>query len=262
MHPVAFEIGGFAIHWYGVFLALGVVAGVWTATRRCVLDKIQPTVITDLAPWLVGGVIVGARALFVATHWNQFAGKPLWHILNLRSGGLVFYGGLIGAVIMTYVYLRIKQLPVWRLADALAPSIALGHALGRIGCLMFGCCYGRVCELPWAIHFPEGHESHPHGVHPTQIYESLLNFGLYLALAWLYRRKKFDGQVFGAYLVSYAIVRSFVELFRGDYLPAQYHLGGWFTPAHYVSIGILGTGMLLLLRLSSGTKADGTAPLN
>ena len=207
MHPIAFDLGGFAIHWYGVLLAVGMLAGVWTATRRCVLDKLQPTVITDLAPWLVGGVIVGARTLYVISYWDvQFAGKPLWHIFNLRSGGLVFYGGLIGAVAATYIYLKVKKLPVWKVADAMAPSIALGHAIGRIGCLMFGCCFGRVCDLPWAVQFPEGHPTHPDYLHPTQIYESLLHFALYLRLAWLYRRKKFDGQVFGMYLVVYALI--------------------------------------------------------
>jgi phosphatidylglycerol:prolipoprotein diacylglycerol transferase len=100
--------------------------------------------------------------------------------------------------------------------------------------------------LPWAIRFPEGN---PLGaptfpVHPTEIYESLLNFGLYGVLAWLFRRKKFDGQVFGAYLVSYAILRSFVEMFRGDY--PQHYLGGWATPAHLVSIAILAAGLVLL----------------
>ncbi len=254
MHPIAFDFGGFAIHWYGIFLALGMLAGVWTAARRCVLDHLQPTVVTDLAPWLVGGVIVGARTLYVITYWDaQFAGQPFWHIFNLRSGGLVFYGGLIGAVTATYAYLKIKRLPVWKVADAMAPSIALGHSIGRIGCLMFGCCFGRTCDLPWAIQFPEGHPTHPNYLHPTQIYESLLNFALYLGLAWLYRRKKFDGQVFGMYLVVYALVRSFVELFRGDYSANQY-VGGWFTPAHWVSLGILVGGMILLWRLASAKK--------
>jgi phosphatidylglycerol:prolipoprotein diacylglycerol transferase len=251
VHPVAFEIGGFAIHWYGVFLAVGVVLGVWTASRRCVWDKIQPTVILDLAPWLVGGVIVGARTLYVLTYWkSQFAGQPFWHILNLRSGGLVFYGGLIGAVIATYVYLRVKKQPVWKVADALAPSIALGHAFGRIGCLMYGCCYGRACDLPWAIQFPPDHPTFPNHVHPTQIYESLLNVSLYLALAWFYRRKRYDGHVFGIYLVSYAIIRSFVELFRGDYPASQYHFGGWVSPGQFVSVGILLAGGFLLWKLA------------
>jgi len=97
--------------------------------------------------------------------------------------------------------------------------------------------------LPWAIHFPEGHETYPHGVHPTQLYDSLLNLVLYLALAWLYRRKKFDGQIFALYLMCYAVTRSLVETFRGDYDAAHRH--GGFTPAHLVSIGIFATGALL-----------------
>jgi phosphatidylglycerol:prolipoprotein diacylglycerol transferase len=97
--------------------------------------------------------------------------------------------------------------------------------------------------LPWAIHFPEGHETYPHAVHPTQIYDSLLNLALYLTLAWLYRRKKFDGQVFSVYLMCYAITRSIVESFRGDYDAAHRH--GGLTPAHLVSIGIFATGAVL-----------------
>lgn len=129
-----------------------------------------------------------------------------------------------------------------------APSIALGYVFGRIGCLLNGCCYGRVCSLPWAIRFPADNPLHPptYPVHPTEVYESLLNLGLYMALAWLHRHKKFDGQVFAVYLVSYAALRSFVELFRGDYPEYQHYLGGWATPAHLVSIGILAAGVVLL----------------
>jgi len=87
-------------------------------------------------------------------------------------------------------------------------------------------------------------------VHPTQVYDSLLNLGLYAALAWLFRRKKFDGQVFAVYLVGYALLRSFVEMFRGDYPERQHYLGGWATPAHLVSIGILAAGLILLRVLS------------
>src|SRR5207247_3325451 len=130
----------------------------------------------------------------------------------------------------------------------LAPSVALGYVFGRIGCLMNGCCYGRRCAAPWAIRYPAGHPTHPTDaaatpVHPTQIYDSLLNLGLYLFLAWLYRRKKFDGQVFAIYLLCYAVTRSFVEMFRGDY-PAE-HLRSGLTPAHLVSIGIFAAGAVL-----------------
>jgi phosphatidylglycerol:prolipoprotein diacylglycerol transferase len=146
------------------------------------------------------------------------------------------------------IFARIKKLPLWRLADILAPSIALGSFFGRWGCLMNGCCYGRPTTLPWGIQFPPYHETYPHYVHPTEIYDSLLNFALYGFLAWLYRRGKFDGLVFGAYLICYAILRSFVELFRGDYGPEHYWHG--MTPAQLVSIGVIVAGLLLLWILS------------
>ncbi|MCX6923590.1 MAG: prolipoprotein diacylglyceryl transferase, partial [Verrucomicrobia bacterium] len=114
--------------------------------------------------------------------------------------------------------------------------------------LLNGCCYGRACSLPWAIRFPEGNplNSPTYPVHPTEVYDALLSLGLYGLLAWLYRRKKFDGQVFAVYLVSYAVTRSFVEMFRGDYAEHQHYLGGWATPAHLVSILILAAGLVLL----------------
>jgi phosphatidylglycerol:prolipoprotein diacylglycerol transferase len=174
----------------------------------------------------------------------------------VQHGGLVYYGGLIGSSLGCIIYARWKKLPLWKLADILAPSVALGYVFGRIGCLMNGCCYGRVCNLPWAIHFPPGHETYPNGVHPTEVYESLLNLGLYAALAWLFRRKKFDGQIFGAYLVGYAILRSYVETFRGDYPQYQRFLSGILTPAHLVSLAILATGLVLLWLLSRVKIAD------
>jgi phosphatidylglycerol:prolipoprotein diacylglycerol transferase len=140
-----------------------------------------------------------------------------------------------------------QKLPLWKLADTMAPSIALGSAFGRIGCLMNGCCYGRACDLRWAITFPPPHAKAGIPLHPTEIYDSLLNLAFYFFLAWLFRRRKFDGQVFATYLVGYAILRSFVEYFRGDY-PVHY-LGGWATPAQVVSIGIVAGGLALFFLL-------------
>jgi phosphatidylglycerol:prolipoprotein diacylglycerol transferase len=245
MHPIAF----WHIHWYGVMVALGFMAGLWTASRRALLSGISAEKIVDLGPWLIVGTIVGARTLYVVSYWQEsFAGRPFLDVFKVWQGGLVFYGGLIGATAAGMLYLRIQKLPIWKVADIVAPSIALGYVFGRMGCLLNGCCYGRPCDLPWAISFPADNPLHPPTtpVHPTQIYESLLNLVLYGALAWLYRHKKFDGQVFGAYLISYALLRSFVELFRGDYPEHQHYLGGWATPAHLVSIAILIAGVVLL----------------
>ena len=253
MHKIAFQLGNFTIYWYGVLVALGLLAGLWTAGRRAPLSGIRSETVIDLGPWLILGTIVGARGLYVLSYWrDDFAGRPLWQIFNIRGGGLVFYGGLIGASIACILYVRSKKLPLWKVADVLAPSIALGHSFGRIGCLMNGCCYGNACDLPWAIHFPDNHPTRGAGVHPTQIYEAALNLGLYAALAWLYRRKKFDGQVFALYLISYAVLRAFVEFFRGDY-PANY-LHAQATPGQVLSIPIFAAGALLWWVLS-GSKS-------
>lgn len=245
------QIGSLSIHWYGILVAMGFLAGLWTASRRSPANEIPAETVLDAGPWLIIGSILGARALYVFTFWREeFAGQPFLNMFMVWRGGLVFYGGLIGACLATILFARLKKISLWKLADILAPSIALGYVFGRIGCLMNGCCYGRACEMPWAIRYPAGHDTHAIGaaatpVHPTQIYDSLLSLVLYLGLAWLYRRKKFDGQVFALYLLAYACLRSLVELFRGDYPSHQRLLSGLLTPAHLVSAGIFVAGAVL-----------------
>ena len=251
MHPILFHLGSFPVHSYGVMIALAFVFGLWTATRRARRANISGEVIADVTLWIMVGTILGARAVYVATYWNdEFAGQPLSEIFAIWHGGLVFYGGLIGAIIAGAIYLRWKKLPLWKIADVLAPSIALGSVFGRIGCLLNGCCYGRACDLPWAISFPADNPLHPPTtpVHPTEIYDALLNLGLYFFLAWLFRRKQFDGQIFATYLICYAITRSFVEYFRGDYNDAHHHFG--LTPAQFVSVPIFIAGLALAIILS------------
>jgi phosphatidylglycerol:prolipoprotein diacylglycerol transferase len=241
-------LGGLTVHWYGILVAMGFFAGLWTASRRARLSGISAEQIYDLGPWLIIGGILGGRVLYVISYWKEdFAANPFPEIFMIQHGGLVFYGGLIGAILAGMAYLRWKKLPVWKVADIMSPSIALGYVFGRIGCLMNGCCYGRACSLPWAIHFPPTHETGGMPVHPTEIYDSLLNLCFYLYLAWLFRRKKFDGQVFAAYLIGYAFLRSFVEYFRGDY-PVHY-INGILTPAQVISMGIVVVGLLLFFFL-------------
>ena len=257
MHPVAFQIGNFTIYWYGVLAASGFLFGFWVAGRRALREGVRSEAIVDLAPWLLAGTLIGARAWYVIYYWDsEFTGKPVWEVFMIRRSGLVFYGGLIGASLATVFYSRLKGLPLWKIADILAPSIALGHSFGRVGCLMTGCCYGSPTPLPWAIHFPTEHWSRGEAVHPTQIYESVLNLALFAALSWLYPRKRFDGQVFGAYLVAYAFLRAFVELFRGDY--STVYLGGRATPGQLVSGVILLIGLLLLWKLRPDRAASGS----
>ena len=258
MDPVAFKFGGFAVYWYGIFVAVGFFAGLWTASRRCILDNIDGKVISDLGVWIIIAAMLGARVLYVVSYWeDQYAGKAFWNVLDFRAGGLVFYGGFIGAALAVILYTRLygKQ-PLWKIADAFAPSIPLGHALGRIGCLMYGCCYGTACDLPWAIKFPAGslaydalgqaldNAAHSVDLHPTQIYAALLNLALYGGLAWLYRRKRFNGQVFSVYIVGYSINRFIVEFFRGDYSAGELWLG-WIKPGQQLSLMLLPIGIIL-----------------
>jgi phosphatidylglycerol---prolipoprotein diacylglyceryl transferase len=256
VHPIAFHLGSFQVHSYGVMIALAFVFGLWTATLRARRENISAETIGDITLWIMLGVILGARAVYVTTYWkDEFAGQPLSEIFAVWHGGLVFYGGLTGAVIAGTIYLRWKKLPVWKTADVLAPSIALGSVFGRIGCLLNGCCYGRACSLPWAISFPADNPLHPpvYLVHPTEIYDALLNLILYFFLTWLFRRKKFDGQIFATYLILYAVFRSIVEYFRGDYPVDHVHYG--LTSAQLVSVPIFVAGLVLAAILSRRAPA-------
>ena len=230
-------------------IALAFLAGLWTATLRARREKIPGEKIADVVLWLLVGSVIGARFTYVTTYWkDEFAGQPLSEIFMIQHGGLVYYGGFIGAVIASVIYLRWKKMPLWKTADVLAPSIALGNVFGRIGCLLNGCCYGRPTDLPWGIRFPADHPTGGVPVHPTEIYDALDNFILYLLLAWLFRRKKFDGQVFATYLIGYAITRCIMEYFRGDYPPD--HIHARLTPGELVSIPIFLAGLGLAAILS------------
>ncbi len=232
-------------------IALAFLTGLWTATLRARREKIPGECIADITLWLMIGAIVGARIVYVATYWKeQFADQPFPEIFAIWHGGLVYYGGLIGATIAGMIYIHWKKLPLWKTADVFAPSIALGSVFGRTGCLLNGCCYGRPTGLPWAISFPADNPLHPptYPVHPTEIYDALLNLFLYFGLAWLFRHKKFDGQIFATYLLCYSVTRSFVEYFRGDYSNLHYHLG--LTPAQWISVPIFMAGLMLAVFLS------------
>jgi phosphatidylglycerol:prolipoprotein diacylglycerol transferase len=265
VHPIAFQLGSLTIHWYGVMIALAFLFGLWTATLRARRENIPGDKIADIVLWLMIGGILGARVVYVTTYWKEeFANQPLSEIFMIQHGGLVYYGGLIGAIITGAIYINWKKLPFWKTADVLAPSIALGSTFGRAGCLLNGCCYGQPTHVPWAIQFPNGSYAWAQQfqqelpgvgpatpslpVHPTEIYSGLLNFALYLFLAWLFRRKKFDGQIFSTYLLCYAITRSFVEYFRGDYTNLHYHLG--LTPAQWIGVPMFVAGLTLAAFLS------------
>ena len=247
VHPIAFQLGLFTMSSYGLMLMVGLLAGWWSACRRARHDTISETRVIELGPWLMMGAILGARLLYVISYWQEdFERHSFIETLLLWKGGLVFYGGLIGAFLSTAVFARVRKVSFWGICDILAPSTALGYVFGRLGCLLNGCCYGRPCSLPWGITFPNASRIAPPQIklHPVQIYDAMLNLLLFCGLSWFYHRKRFNGQVFALYLIGYSLMRSFVEVFRGDY-PQQY-VSGLITPAQFTSIFVLAAGLLLV----------------
>ena len=267
MHPIMFHFGHLAVSSYGIMLAIAFLTALWTASRRGLREGIPSEKVFnpgtfDLMVWLIVGGFAGARIWNIVSDWSvHFPIFNTTEILRLVwRGGYSFYGGLIGGMVACFLFVRIHGLPLWRMTDILAPSIALGYAIGRIGCLLAGCCYGRPCSLPWAITFPNQCRIAPSGIplHPTQVYESLLNLILYAILLWLYPRKKFDGQIFAIYLIGYSLLRLFVEIYRGD-SPMEY-FGGYATKTQIASsvVFIAGLALIVLLPKSSDGQRLGT----
>ncbi len=217
MHPVLIQIGTISLYTYGLFVGLGFLIAVWFSGRRAAAVGIQPERITDLFFVIVVSAIIGARLFYVLLNLSQFTADPL-AVFKLWNGGLVFYGGFIAAVVAAIIAAKKMGLELWPTADLIAPAIALGHSVGRIGCFFAGCCYGKVCDLPWAISFSNPDSLAPLGIllHPTQLYSVLSNFALLIFLLWLEKRKTFHGMVFWVYILFYGLLRSFVELYRGD----------------------------------------------
>ena len=217
MYPTLLHFGKITIYTYGFFLALGFLAGIFLAKTEAKRVGEDPDKILDLAFYILIAAIVGSRIFFVATNPKLYVSAPL-EIFKIWNGGLVFYGGFIAALVTGLAYLHLKQMPVWKTTDILAPSLALGQSLGRMGCFFAGCCYGKACTLPWAITFTHPDTLAPIGkpIHPTQLYSALTNLAIFIFLFAIRRKKKFDGQLFWMYVLLYGITRSIIELFRGD----------------------------------------------
>jgi phosphatidylglycerol:prolipoprotein diacylglycerol transferase len=217
MHPDLFSIGPITIHTYGVMVAIGFLLGIGLALRQARKEGIPPEKISDLSFYLLLAAIIGSRIFYILLNPGPYIKNPV-AILKIWEGGLVFYGGLIFAVITGVIYIKRHNLSLWQIADIFAPSIAVGHAIGRLGCFFAGCCHGRPADLPWAVTFTDPHSLAPLGMalHPTQLYEAGGEFINFLILLLLRKRQTFRGEVFWSYVILYSILRFFVEFFRGD----------------------------------------------
>jgi phosphatidylglycerol:prolipoprotein diacylglycerol transferase len=222
MYPILFEIGRFPIYTYGLLLAAAYLLGLQLAVRRARARGLDGTKVLDLGIWVIVAALVGAKLLLLFVDFDHFRSNPADILSLVRSGG-VFYGGLVLAVPVALIYARRAGLPIWTTTDAFAPGIALGHVVGRLGCLMAGCCYGRPTDVVWAITFrnPIAAENvgTPLGValHPTQLYEAGAELVILVALLMTERRGRlFPGRTFWSYILLYAVSRFAIEFYRGD----------------------------------------------
>ncbi|MDI6704043.1 MAG: prolipoprotein diacylglyceryl transferase [bacterium] len=215
----SFQIGPISLYSYGLCVALAFLAGIWVAIKKAEHAQIEKDLILDLGLYLLISSIIGARLLYVLCNMSFYKLNP-WKIFSLQEGGLAFFGGLILSTIVGSLFLRKRKVEILKIADIVAPSIALGLAIGRIGCFLYGCCYGKRTTLPWGIIFPinspAGSAFPGMHIHPTQIYSSLNGLILLFLLTRIYQIKRFSGQVFCAFLLLYSITRGLLEFLRAD----------------------------------------------
>jgi phosphatidylglycerol:prolipoprotein diacylglycerol transferase len=212
MHPILCHVAGHPIHWYGVLMAAAFVAATihWRLLGR--QEGRDAAFCTDLAFWIMIAGIVGARIAYVLANLEYYADNPL-SVIRVDQGGLVFYGGFLGGGAAVWALARRRGEPVLGLLDFVLTALPLGHALGRIGCFLNGCCYGRPTDAPWGI-VQRYVDAAPR--HPVQLYEAAGNLLLYVLLLRLYRWKHRDGQVVAVYLLIYPLLRFAFEWLRGD----------------------------------------------
>jgi phosphatidylglycerol:prolipoprotein diacylglycerol transferase len=255
MHPILFDFGGFTVYTYGVLLAAAYLLGLQFALMRARARGLEGQRVMDLGIWIIISALVGAKLLLLVVDFRQFTETPR-AVLDLARSGGVFYGGLIAAVAVALIYLRRHKLPLWTTTDVFAPGIALGHAVGRLGCLMAGCCFGKPASVPWAITFRNPAalaQGTPLGVpvHPTQLYEAGAEALILVALLVLERRGRgFPGRTFWTYMLLYGVSRFIIEFYRGD---SRGVVLGMLSTSQFVSVILVPLSIVMLFLLGRST---------
>jgi phosphatidylglycerol:prolipoprotein diacylglycerol transferase len=254
--PRLFHIGSFFIPTYGVLVALGVLVGLWISVRNSQKQGIKPENAWDFGIAVVLAGIVGSKILYVVVDWRAYLEHPreIFSLSTLQAGG-VFSGGLIAAFAVAWWFLRKHNMPALATCDAFAPGLAMGHAIGRLGCFAAGCCYGKPTTHFWGVTFTNPvaaqYVGTPLGIalEPTQLFESAAELIIFATLTWMFARKKFDGQIFGAYLFLYGIARFFIEFVRDDAGRGGPYFGGILSGTQLIAIGlVLAGGIIWYLR--------------
>jgi phosphatidylglycerol:prolipoprotein diacylglycerol transferase len=275
------------VHTYGILVAAGFLVAMSLAARAAERSGLNREKVLDLSFGILIAAMVGSRVLFIIVNWDEYA-HDLPGIFQFWKGGLVFYGGFIGAVLFSLWYMRRNDMPFLQYADAMGPTVAIGQALGRLGCFAAGCCWGGACDVhyPLAARFPpeslayqsqvaarviEAGAPSTISIHPTQLYEALGCALIFLFLTYWRSRKRFHGELLALYLMMYAPLRALVETFRGDEERGRVFnfLGGWarhawwnLSTSELISIGIFAVGVAIYLtqsRRSAGASVPAAA---
>src|SRR5476651_458127 len=258
MHPILFNIGAWPVYSYGVLLAAAYLAGLQLAVMRARRAGLDGARVMDLGIYLIIAALVGAKLMLIAVDFNYFRSQPRELFSLVRAGG-VFYGGLLAAFFVALWLIRRYQLPLWTTGDLIAPGIALGHIVGRFGCLLAGCCYGKPTTLPWGITFKDpfaaANVGTPLGVplHPTQLYEAGAELLILGVLLWTEKKgRSFAGRTFWLYMLLYAISRFIIEFFRGD----ERGNVGMFSTSQFISIVLAPLAIVMLVWLARAVTPD------
>ena len=264
MHPVLFEIASFPLGTYGLLLALAFFAGAALAKRQALLDGLAPPAITDLAIAMLISAILGSKLLMILV--DLINGAPLREVFTLatlRAGGAI-HGGIIAATAVFFWKLRKGQgLPLRVTGDALVPGVALGQAIGRLGCFSAGCCYGTESHAPWAVTFTNPianlFSGTPLGIplHPVQLYNTFANLTVMAILLWARPKRAFQGQIFALYFLVEGLGRVITEYWRGDVDRGTGWLGwAWLSTGRLTGLAfmLLGLGLWLFWKRPKETK--------
>ncbi len=246
MYPILLKIGSFTIYSYGVMMAIAVLVCSALLSRDAKKFNIPSEVIVDFVFWVVLAGILGARIFYVLLNLDYFTADPV-EIIRIQNGGLAWQGGLVVGLTTAIFMIRQRKLPFWPTADLMAPYVALGHSIGRIGCFLNGCCYGK--EVPWGIYFPV----HGARLHPTQLYESVSLFLIFLILKKAQTKNFHTGKVFVLYFLLASLERFVVEFFRADHTILFLGLSLF----QWISLIIIAIAFYVNTRLSAFPKVRG-----
>ena len=244
MLPYLFTIFGVHFPTYGLLVAIAFLVALALTAKLARSNNLDSETVLNLGIFCAMAGIAGAKLLMIIVDLPEYLRDPrmLFSLSTLQAAG-IFYGGLLMALIVAWFYMRRKHLPMLATADVLAPGIALGHSIGRLGCFAAGCCWGAQCNLPWAVTFtkPEAHDlvGVPLGVplHPTQLYEAIAEAIIFLILYWRISKPHRPGAIIGLYLVLYSTVRFFDDFLRDPQQPNPF--GGPFNTAQWISLGLI-----------------------